>query len=42
MIFDFTEKGVFKPEVEPPYVISTIAYEFWQVANFRVSKALEE
>jgi len=25
--FDFTEKGVFKPEVEPPHVIPTIAHE---------------
>jgi len=39
--FDFTEKGVFKPEVEPPHVIPTIAHEPWQVANFRVPKALE-
>jgi len=41
ILFDFTEKGVFKPEVEPPHVIWTIAYEPWQVANFRVPKALE-
>jgi len=39
--FDFTEKGVFKPEVEPTHVIPTIAHEPWQVANFRVPKALE-
>jgi len=25
--FDFTEKGVFKQEVEPPHVIPTIAHE---------------
>jgi len=39
--FDLTEKGVFKPEVEPSHVIPTIAHEPWQVANFRVPKALE-
>jgi len=39
--FDFTEKGVFKQEVEPPHVIPTIAHEPWQVANFKVPKALE-
>jgi len=27
MAFDFPEKGVFKPEVEPPHVIATIAHE---------------
>jgi len=32
---------VVKPEVEPPHVITTIAYKPWQVANFRVPKALE-
>jgi len=40
--FDFTEKGVFKPEVEPPHIIPTIQHEPWQAANFRVLKALEE
>jgi len=39
--FDCSEKGVFKPEVEPLYVIPSIAHEPWQVANFRVTKALE-
>jgi len=39
--FDFTEKGVFKPEVEPPHIIPTTQHEPWQAANFRVPKALE-
>ena len=39
--FDFTEKGNFKPEVEPPHVIPTVPHEPWQAANFRVPKALE-
>jgi len=39
--FDFTEKGVFMPEVDPPHVIPTIAHEPWQVANFRFPKDLE-
>jgi len=39
--FDCTKKGVIKPEVEPPHVIPTMAHELWQVANFRVPKALE-
>jgi len=39
--FDFTEKGVFKPEVEPPHIIPTIQHKPWQAANFRVPKALE-
>jgi len=39
--FDFTEKGVFKPEVESPHIILTIQCEPWQAANFRVPKALE-
>jgi len=39
--FDFSEKAVFKPEVEPPHVILTITHKPWQVANFRVPKALE-
>jgi len=39
--FDFTEKGIFKPEVEPRHVIPTIAHEPCQIANFRVPKALE-
>jgi len=25
--FDFTKRGVFKPEVEPPHVIPTIVHE---------------
>jgi len=39
--FDFTEKGVFKPEVESLHIIPTIQHEPWQAANFRVPKALE-
>jgi len=39
--FDFMEKGVFKPEVEPPHIIPTIQHEPWQAVNFRVPKALE-
>jgi len=39
--FDFTEKELFKPEVEPPYKIPMIQHEPWQAANFRVPKALE-
>jgi len=41
IVFDFMEKGVFKPEVEPPHIIPTIQHEPWQAANFRVPKALE-
>jgi len=31
--FDFSEKRVFKPEVEPQHVIPTIADEPWQVSR---------
>ena len=40
--FDFTEKGYFKPEVEPPHAIPTIQHDQWEVSNFRVPKALEK
>jgi len=39
--FDFMEKGVFKPEVEPLHIIPMIKHEPWQAANFGVPKALE-
>jgi len=39
--FDFIEKGVFKPEVEPPHIIPMIEHVPWQAANFRVPKAVE-
>ena len=39
--FDFSEKGCFKPEIEPPHVIPTIQHSPWQVSSFRVPKALE-
>jgi len=39
--FDFTEKEVFKPEVEPPHIVPVIPHEAWQAASFRVPKALE-
>ena len=42
LAFDFTEKGYFKPEVEPPQAIPTIQHDPWQVSNFRVPKALEQ
>ena len=40
--FDFLEKGCFKPEIEPPHIIPTIAHAPWQAASFRVPKALEK
>ena len=39
--FDFTEKGRFKDDVEPPHAISTIPHAPWQAKNFKVPKALE-
>ena len=39
-MFDFTEKGYFKPEVEPPHAIPTIQHDPGQVSNFKVPKAL--
>jgi len=39
--FDFTEKGVFKLEVEPPHIIPTLQHKPWQAVNFRVPKALK-
>ena len=39
--FDFSEKGCFRPEIEPPHVIPTVDYMPWQTASFRVPKALE-
>jgi len=41
IVWDFMEKGVFKPEVKPPYIIPIIKHEPWQAVNFRVPKALE-
>ena len=41
IVFDFTEKGVFKPEVEPSHKILVIPHEPWQAVSFRVPKALE-
>ena len=38
--YDFYEKGCFSPEIEPPHVIPTIDHTPWQVASFRVPKAL--
>ena len=40
--FDFTEKGYFKPEVEPLHAIPMMQHDLWQVSNFRVPKALEK
>ena len=40
--FDFTAKGYFKPEVEPPHAIRTIQHDQWEVSNFRVPKALDK
>ena len=40
--FDFTEKGYFKPEVEPPHAIPTIQHDPWQVSNLKVRKALKK
>ena len=41
MTFHFTEKGVFKPNVELGNEISTIKYDLLQVTNFGVRKPLE-
>ena len=39
--FDFTEKGCFSDDVEPPHVIPTISHTPWQAKSFKVPKALE-
>ena len=39
--FDFTAKGHFSDEIEPPHVVSTISYILWQTKNFKILKALE-
>lgn len=38
--FDFTQKGVFKEEIEPPHRIPTVPPEPWQVPSFHIPKAL--
>ena len=40
--FEFTEKGRFSNDVEPPYVIPTISHTPWQAKSFKVPKALEQ
>ena len=39
--FDFCENISFRPNIEPPHVIPTVAHMSWQGASFTVSKALE-
>ena len=39
--FDFTEKGYFIDDVEPPPAIPTIPHTPWQAKNFKVPKALD-
>ena len=40
--FDFTEKGCFSDDVEPPHVIPMISHTLWQAKSFKVPKALEQ
>ena len=42
IVFNFTEKGYFKPEVEPLNAIPMIQHDPWGVSNFRVPKGLEK
>ena len=39
--FDFTEKGRFLDDVEPPHIIPTISYTPSQAKSLKVPKALE-
>ena len=40
--FDFTEKGHFSDDIEPPHDIPMVSHTLWQAKSFKVPKALEQ
>ena len=40
--FNFTAKGRFSGDIEPPHIIPTISHTPWQAKNFKVPKHRKE